>query len=339
MTLVADPNAQAHEVRAPIAELGVYQLLERVGAGALGEVFRARDTVHGRTVAIKRVPSGLVADDAWCSALHDTAASLAAVSHPGVAMLYECGQSDGQMFLAQEFVPGQSLTKLLGGRPINARRAVDLAIEAADALAALHAAGHTHGDLRPDNIVVTQKGHVKLLDAGLARFTGGGAVHLTASARLGSLPDEALPVVRYLAPEQALGEGGDRRSDLFSLGLVLYEMLTGQPAFDRTGADETLLAIVRASVQAPSTRQASVPAGLDAVVARALAKPVDRRYQTASAFADDLRAAKSALEVGLEQAPLPGPAKAEGRSKLLWWVLALAAAGGAITWSVLRSAS
>jgi len=336
---MTDPNSQAHEARTPIGELGGYQLLERVGAGGLGDVFRARDTVHGRTVAIKRVPSGLAADEAWCSALHDAAASLAAVSHPGVAMLYECGHSDGQMFLAQEFVPGQTLTKLLGGRPINALHAVELAVEAADALAALHSAGHTHGDLRPDNIVVTPKGRVKLLDAGLTRFTGGGAVRATASARMGSLSNEASPVVRYLAPEQALGEGGDLRSDLFALGLVLYEMLTGQPAFERAGADETLLAIVRASAPAPSARQPSVPAELDAIVARALAKPVDRRYQTASAFADDLRAVKSTLEINLEEAPLPWPDKAEARPKLWWWVIGLTAIGGAVTWLVLRSGS
>ncbi|MBK5296527.1 MAG: serine/threonine protein kinase [Vicinamibacteria bacterium] len=324
---MTDPNARAPEARGPIGELGGYQLLERVGAGALGEVFRARDTVHGRTVAIKRVPSGLVADQAWCSALHDKAASLAEVSHPGVAMLYECGQSDGQVFLAQEFVPGQTLTKLIAGRPINALHAVELAIEAADALAALHSAGHSHGDLRPDNIVVTPKGRVKLLDAGLARFTGGGAARLTAAARLGSLPNEVLPVLRYLAPEQALGEGGDRRSDLFSLGLVLYEMLTGQPAFDRTSADETLLAIVQASVQAPSTRQASVPAELDAIIARALAKPVDRRYQTAGQLADDLRAVKSVLDDELDEvsALVPEPA-----SRLWWWIAGAAALGAAL---------
>lgn len=336
---MTDPNPQAHESRTPIGELGGYQLLERVGAGGLGEIFRARDTVHGRTVAIRRVPSALAGDEAWCSALHDAASSLAAVSHPGVAMLYECGQSDGQMFLAQEFVPGQTLTKVLGGRPVNALHAVELAVEAADALAALHSAGHTHGDLRPDNIVVTPKGRVKLLDAGLARFTGGGAMRATASARMGSLPNEASLVVRYLAPEQALGEGGDRRSDLFALGLVLYEMLTGEAAFDRPGADETLLAIVHAPAPVPSTRQASVPAELDAIVARALAKPLDRRYQDAAVFAHDLRAVKSSLEIDLEEASLPWPDKAEGRTKLWWWVIALAALGGAVTWLVLRSAS
>jgi eukaryotic-like serine/threonine-protein kinase len=335
MTSVTDPNARAPQARAPIGELGGYQLLERVGAGALGDVFRARDTVHGRTVAIKRVPSGLAADEAWCSALHDTAASLATVSHPGVAMLYECGQSDGQMLLAQEFVPGQTLTKLLGGRPINARHAVELAIEAADALAALHSAGHSHGDLRPDNIVVTPKDHVKLLDAGLARFTAGGAMRAAASARLGSLPNDASPVLPYLAPEQVLGEGGDLRTDLFALGLVLYEMLTGQPAFGRSGGDETLLAIVRAPAPVPSTRQPSVPEELDAIVARALAKPMDQRYQTASAFAHDLRVAKAALANDLEEAALPWPAEVEGRTKLWWWVGGAVVLGAALTaWSL-----
>ena len=141
------------------------------------------------------------------------------------------------------------------------------------------------------------------------------------------MPNEELPVLRYLAPEQALGEGGDRRSDLFSLGLVLYEMLTGQPAFDRTSADETLLAIVRASVQAPSTRQASVPAELDAVVARALAKPVDRRYQTAGQLADDLRAVKSVLDDEFAEVSALEP---EPASRLWRWVVGAIALGAAL---------
>jgi hypothetical protein len=116
-------------------------------------------------------------------------------------------------------------------------------------------------------------------------------------------------------------------------------MLTGEAAFDRPGADETLLAIVHAPAPVPSTRQASVPAELDAIVARALAKPLDRRYQDAAVFAHDLRAVKSSLEIDLEEASLPWPDKAEGRTKLWWWVIALAALGGAVTWLVLRSAS
>jgi serine/threonine protein kinase len=322
-------------VRAPLGELGAYQLLERVGSGALGEVYRARDTVHGRTVAIKRIPPALAADEAWSSALHDTAVALAALSHPGVAMLYECGQSDGQMFVAQEFVPGQTLTSVLGGRPINVLRAVDLAVRVADSLAALHAAGITHGDLRPDNVVVTPKGQVKLLDAGLAAFTAGGTIH--ASPRLGTtLSSASLPVLRYLAPEEALGESGDHRADLFALGLVLYEMLTGRPAFERATADDTLLAILKDPVPAPGAQDANLPIELDRIVARALAKPVGARYQTAERLAADLRAVKTMLDEQLDVPDLAEPARA---SRVWWWAVALVIAGAAIIWSILRSTS
>ena len=326
MTLVTDPNAQSQQSRAPLSELGGYQLLERIGAGALGEVYRARDTVHGRTVALRRIPAALMADADRLGLLRDTAMALTQVSHPGIAMLYECGDEDGQTFLAQEFVPGQSLTQVLGGRPINALRAVDLAIRVADSLATLHAAGLTHGDLRPDNIVVTPKGQVKILDAGLAAFTRGGTMH--GSARLGAVPEASQPVVRYLAPEEALGEAGDQRADLFALGAVLFEMLTGQAAFGRPRADDTLLAILKDPAPVPSSKQGSLPIDLDRIVARALAKPVGARYQTAAQLADDLRAAKSVLDDELEEPELVEPEKS---SRLWWWVAGALVLGAALT--------
>jgi serine/threonine protein kinase len=281
--------------------LGPYQLLERLGAGGLGEVFRARDTVHGRTVTVKRVPSAIAADALRAASLRETAQTLGAVSHPGVAALYECGEQDGELYLAQEFVPGQRLSELVGGRPLNPRRAVEIGIDVAEALAALHAAALMHGDLRPDNIVITPKGHAKLIDSGLGAFTAGGALRASAGARFGTLSTATLATVRYLSPEQAIGERVDARSDVFALGAVLYEMLTGQPAFDAATADTVIVGILQASPAAPSTLVASVPSELDLIVARALAKSLDRRYPSAAAIADDLRAAKTVLDMDLAQ--------------------------------------
>lgn len=327
------PNTPAPDGRTPLGEVGGYQLLERIGAGALGEVFRARDTVHGRTVALKRVPAALAADQQRLGLLHDTALTLSQVSHPGVAMLYECGAEDGESFVAQEFVPGQSLTQLLAGRPINAPRAVDLAVRIADSLAALHAAGLTHGDLRPDNIMVTPKGQVKLLDAGLAAFTGGGMMR--ASARAGGLTEASLPVLRYLAPEEALGETGDGRADLFAVGLILYEMLTGQPAFERPTADATLLAILKDAVPVPRATQPNLPIGLDRIVSRALARSLGARYQTATQLADDLRAVKSALDEELDE---PGVFEPERPSRLWMWIAGAVALGaGLVVWILANS--
>ena len=332
MSAVGDPEGTAADRTSEPVVLGSYQLLERIGAGALGEVFRARDTQHGRTVAIKRIPAALAADAGRLATLEETAARLTAVTHPGVAMLYECGCDDGQWFLAQEFVAGQPLPLFLGGHPINPRRAVELAIEMAEALASLHAAGLVHGDVRPESVIVTQKGHAKLLDAGLGAFTGAGAVRASASSRLGALTPDMLPVVRALSPEEAMGEGGDARADLFGLGVVLYEMLTGQAPYDKPTAEEALLAVLRVTPPPASARQPKVTHDLDLVVARALAKSLSSRYQSASEVADDLRSVKASLDADAARSPAPGPVARAPRRKLLPWAVALAALGGAAGW-------
>lgn len=313
------------EARPPLGELGGYQLLEPVGRGALGEVFRARDTLHGRTVAVKKIPQALMADADRLVQLRDTAMALAGVSHPGVAMLYECGDDDGQTFIAQEFVPGQRLSELIGGRPISVPTAVDIATRIADGLAALHAAKLVHGDLRPDNVVVTPRGHVKLLDAGLYEFTAGGAARRQAAGAGAANP----AALRYAAPEQALGQPGDARADLFALGLVLYEMLTGQSPFARSTGEQTVLAILGATPPMPREARAGVPAALDAIVAKAIARPVAARYQTAAEFGDALRGVKALVDDPLDQAL----AVEEASGPRLWLVLILLAGlGGLATW-------
>ena len=331
MSVVLDPEDASLHGAAELGTLGTYRLLERVGAGALGEVFRSRDTRHGRTVAIKRVPAVLSADAARLAALRDTCATLTPLSHPGVAMLYECEQDDGQWYLAQEFVAGQSLTQLLGGQPINPRRAVEIAIEIADALTALHEAGIAHGDVRSDTVFLTQKGHVKLVDAGLAAFTSGGALRRTAAGRLGGLGAEALPVVRALAPEEAMGEGGDWRADLHGLGVIFHQMLTGLSPFEKGSADDTLLAVLRATPASVASRYPKAGGELDAILTRALAKPLDKRYPSAAAMAAALRAVKATMEAELTEAPAPPRTVNESRRTWPWWLagLAMLAATGA----------
>jgi serine/threonine protein kinase len=330
MTAVIDPPSGPGS---GLPMLGHYQLLERVGAGGLGEVYRARDTVHGRTVAIKRVPAALSADSARAAALEQATAQLETFSHPGIALLYECGIEDSEMFLALEFVAGQRLSEIIADRPLHPRRAVEIAIQVAEALSALHAAGLLHGDLRPDNIVITTKGHAKLVDSGLAAFTAGGALRASAGARLGGLPQSAAATLRYLAPEQAAGEPTDQRSDVFSLGCVLYEMLTGRGAFDRPSADAIVLAVMQATPQRPSATMANVPSELDLIATRALAKSLDRRYPTAAALADDLRVAGAVLDAALVTTEMPGASPDRSRrpsaalivvaillvALLLWW--------------------
>jgi serine/threonine protein kinase len=299
VTAVIDPQPSAFPDSMPSA-IGPYQVLERLGAGGLGEVFRARDTIHGRTVVIKRVPSAIAPDSERAASLRALAQSLSHFSHPGLASFYGCGQQDEALYLVQEYVPGQRLSELIGGRPLNPRRAIEISLDVAEALGALHQEGFRHDDLDPDNIVITPKGHAKLLDAGLAAFTAGGSVRATAGARLGSLPVSSLSTVRYLSPEQALGERMDERSDLFALGAVLYEMLTGQPAFDATSADAAVLRVLQATPLAASRTTPNVPSELDMIVGRLLAKSIDRRYASAGALADDLRTVKTVFDAGLE---------------------------------------
>ena len=156
--------------------LGQYRILDRIGSGGLGEVYRARDTRFGSTVAIKVLPADLTSDSERREQLLSDARAAAALSHPNIATLYEIGEDQGHLFLVFEFVPGQTLKSIIGGRPMNPRRAIDLGVQIADALADAHAVDIVHGDLKPGNVIVTPKGNAKVLDFGLAGWTCGGSL-------------------------------------------------------------------------------------------------------------------------------------------------------------------
>jgi serine/threonine protein kinase len=271
-----------------------YQLLDRLGSGALGEVFRARDTRLGRTVALRRV-TGLD-NEAVRDRLLAEARALAMVSHPFLATLFDAGDDGGQVYLATEFVPGETVTRLVGGQPLHPRRAAELAAQVADGLAEAHSHGFVHGDVRPDNIIVTPKGQAKLLELGLSPYTSGGASRAAAAGGQGSA-DAPHAALQYLSPEQALGQRPDARTDIFSLGAVLYTMLTGLAPFKAETAASLAVAVLQAKPAPPSHFHREVPFEIDAIVARAMMKSLDRRYQSAAEMAADLRAAAMLLEV------------------------------------------
>src|SRR5436309_978313 len=265
--------------------LGQYKMLDRIGAGGMGEVYRARDTRLGRTVAIKVLRADVAGDQPRRERFLLEARASAALSHPNISALYEIGEDQGQLFLVFEFVPGETLRVAIAGRPLNPRRALDLAIQVADALADAHAAGIVHRDIKPDNIIVTPKGNAKILDFGLATGTSGGSEREQAATMMATATGTTLGTVAYMSPEQALGEAVDERTDIFSLGIVLFEMLTGKLPFKGTTSTALALQIVQAPAPVPSTVNPSVPRELDAIVGRALAKSLDQRYETAATMA------------------------------------------------------
>ena len=282
-----------------------YNLLDKIGeGGGLGEVYRARDTRVGRTVALKLLPSD--SPDGGCpEALLADARAAASISHPNIATLFDVGHADGMCYLAYEFVAGSPLRASMNGA-MNPRRAVEISIQVADALADLEAAGIIHGDLRPETIAVTAKGAAKLLDTGMSQWTRGGQMRRAAPNDPARLPPDAATVMSYLSPEQAVGSDWDARGDVFSLATILYEMVTGVNPFADTAPEDVIVNVIRDKPSPASSVASGVPPDLDRVLAKGMAKNAEQRYESAALFAAALRAALPRL------AEESAPAKAEG---------------------------
>ena len=275
--------------------LGYYTILERIGAGGLGEVYRARDTRVGRTVVIRLVPDEVTEDPNRRAALLEAARRAAQLSHPNVAALFEIGEDGSRLFLVFEHVSGEGLPVVLADRPLKVRRAIEFAIQLADALAEGHAQGIVHGDIRPDKILVTKTGHAKLLDFGVAAFGSGAAARAALAQGLSAGTTVSRGPVEYMAPEQILGAPGDARADVFCLGVVLYEMLTGRTPFKGASPEDTAIEILKSPTPIASASNPQVPEGVDRVLARALSKSLDARQQSAAEIASDLRYVAEAL--------------------------------------------
>lgn len=319
-------------------ELGAvahYNLLERIGEGGLGEVFRARDTKVGRTIALKLAPPGL-AEGPRRQRLIEDARAAATLSHPNIATLFDVGHHQGRLYLAYEFVQGEALRQQLAAGPMNSRHALDLGLQIADALAEGHARGVLHKDLRPDSVIETAKGSAKVLEFGMSLWTRTGQTRALAAASPGSVPQDAMPLIAYMSPEQALGSRVDARSDLFSLGVMLYEMLTGAHPFAADDPSGTLAQITDKTPPPPSSVNPDLPKMVDVVLGRLLAKDPEKRTPNARAAAAELRRCRSLLEGGPAPAVRGSPERIERptellpieeeRGGILWWLL-----GGLIT--------
>ena len=269
-----------------VEQLGHYNLLERVGTGGLGTAFRARDTVVGRTVLVKNAGERLRPDPLARDRLLKDAHAAATVSHPNVATLLEVGDRPDQLFLVFEFVPGKTLDQVQAGRSLDVRRSVDLGAQLAAALGAAHSQGVLHLDVRPENVRVSLGGHAKLLDTGLSAWTAGGRATGAVSPDDRGARERA---DRYRSPEQRRGDPPDHRSDLFSLGVILFEMLAGRVPSDGVSG--------RAISTRPGAVNTSVPAELDAIVELAMVDRLEDRYQSAASFSAELRSLAAMLAV------------------------------------------
>src|SRR6188768_2324113 len=228
------------------SRLGRYEIIKPLGAGGMGEVYRARDTRLDREVAIKILPESVARDPERLARFDREAKAVAALSHPNILALHDAGTEDGVTFAVMELLDGESLRERLAHGPLPVRRAIETTVQIAKGLAAAHAKGLIHRDLKPDNIFLVSDGQVKILDFGLAKAADpSDSSGATATRAAMTDPGTVLGTVGYMAPEQVRGHALDARTDLFALGAVLYEMVTGQRAFQRETAAEIMTAILR----------------------------------------------------------------------------------------------
>jgi eukaryotic-like serine/threonine-protein kinase len=319
--------------------LAHYNLLERIGEGGIGEVFRARDTKVGRTVALKIVSPAITGDPVRLGRLLEEARAAARLSHPNIATLWEVGDADGHVYLAYEFASGRTLLEESGGAAMNPRRALDLAVQIADGVAEGHSLDILHGDLRPETIMVTAKGNAKILDFGLAPWTNGAMLRAKAAKDPDGLPPEAAGVLGYLSPEQVLGGAVDPRTDVFSIGALTYFLATGKNPFGAATAAATVLNVIQGKFTPVTEVNPGAPAELDPVLARALTPDLAQRQQSAVALAAELRCIAALLDVRTGDAaapsallPIDDSADRSAAGLLVGALLAAAAAAVGVWW-------
>ena len=296
----------------PLGAVAHYNLLERLDPAGPGDLYRARDTRLGRTVSVRLLPPEFAPEAGARAELLDRVRSVAALSHPNIMAIFDAGEHDGRVYVVFEFLKGQLLRAEMAGRTMNVRRTVELTIQMADAVADAHAAGFVHGGLSPDSVVVTARGHVKIPAFELAAYGGfdeeGGSVRLH----------------DYDSPEEGRGQPADERSDIYSVGAVLYEMLTTRRPLHRGAA-------------APSASNRHVPPEVDEVALRAVAPNPDLRFQSAAAFAAELRSLAAILDVrggaGDEVEPAEEPVTHLGRAVVMALIILLGL--GTLVWLVL----
>ncbi|MCJ7441619.1 MAG: serine/threonine protein kinase, partial [Thermoanaerobaculaceae bacterium] len=293
------------------ARLGPYEIVALVGAGGMGEVYRARDPRLGREVAIKVLPAEFASDPERLRRFELEAHAVAALSHPNVLAVYDVGTHEGSPYLVTELLEGETLRERLRTGDLTVRRAVEFAVQVAQGLAAAHEKGIIHRDLKPANVFVTKDGHVKILDFGIAKLAPQRLAEPGQAATVVEVTETgtALGTVGYMSPEQVRGQSVDHRTDIFSFGCVLYELLSGRRAFSGDTAADTISAILAKDPLPLIGPRSEVPVALQGIVNRCLEKNPDDRFQSTRDLGFALEA-----EAGALLAP-PAPKTAEPSPK------------------------
>ncbi len=315
----------------PATRLGPFEIIGHLGTGGMGEVYRAKDTRLGRDVALKILPPDVANDPARRARFEQEARAVAALNHPNIVGLYDIGSAQDVSFIVTELVPGETLGAILAKGTLPLKKLLDLAAQIADGMASAHGAGITHRDLKPANVMVTGDGRVKILDFGLAKQAkveadkeGTVTLHRSEAGMI-------VGTVNYMSPEQAAGKPVDNRSDQFSFGLILYEMVTGKRAFERASSVQTMSAILEDD---PPKIEREVPLPLRWVIDRCLAKEPGDRYESTRDLYRDLRSLREHLAEASNTSALtvvaPPPRRRKFLPRLLWFaagaVVALAGA-------------
>jgi eukaryotic-like serine/threonine-protein kinase len=298
------------------SRLGPYEILAPLGAGGMGEVYRARDTRLSREVAIKVLPSELAADQERLKRFEKEARSASSLNHPSIVTIYEIGQADSVSYIAMELVDGKTLREVLFAGALPVRRVLSIGAQVADGLAKAHACGIVHRDLKPENVMISADGFAKILDFGLAKLMQHepeSPAHTKAeTVSVGTEPGVVMGTVGYMSPEQAVGQMLDFRSDQFSFGSVLYEMATGKRAFTGKTKPETLAAIIRGEPEPIGTLNPKVPPPLRWIIERCLAKEPKDRYTSTEDLARDLASVRDHLSEAAAQAALAPAGRIKG---------------------------
>ena len=308
-------------------KLGRYEIRSKLGAGGMGEVYQGRDTQLGRDVAVKVLPTTVSTDPDRLRRFEQEACAASALNHPNTLIVHDIGAHDDTTYVVSELLEGETLRKRISGTPLAQRRAIDYGLQIANGLAAAHAKGIIHRDLKPDNVFVTNDGRVKILDFGLAKLTqldGDQAAQTDIpTRRVDTDPGFVMGTVGYMSPEQLKGRSADQRSDIFSFGAILYEMLSGRRAFHGESTAETMSAILREDPPELSETNHNVSPALERLVNHCLDKNPEERFHSSRDLAFALESLSGSVPISTHPAPIPALASREmKRRELIAWILA-----------------